>query len=80
MVLIGVSVYTWIYISFSITTSTLEIDAVILMYNAIFWGDSEEFWSQVNGLKSLQNSLWKMQKAICGIAKMYEPLNYIFSN
>ena len=29
---------------------------------------------------SLQNSLWKMQKGMCGMSKIYEALNYSFAN
>ena len=30
-------------------------------------------------VQNLQNSVWKMQKGICRMAKIYEALNYTFS-
>ena len=31
-------------------------------------------------VQSLRNSLWKMQKGVCGMSKIYEALNYGFPN
>ena len=31
-------------------------------------------------VQGLRNSLWKMQKGMCGMPKVYEALNYSFPN